>query len=352
MFEQILTIGPDYKKMKGGIASVIAIYSDKVRPFNFIASVSDQRMLVSFLSFFFVPLKLILHLLLNQKIKIIHIHGASNGSFYRKYILFLIGKYFFSKKIIYHIHGGKYHLFYDNASQLLKKAVSHMVDNVDCIICLSESWRRYFLKEFSPSKIMIVKNMVEENAFNRDRYTGKIINFLFLGNIGPGKGIFDLLNIVLQHKDTYHNKLKLYIGGDGDIESVVAFINEHKLGDLVEYVGWVSGDKKKILFQEANIFVLPSYNEGLPVSILEAMSYQMPIIATSVGGIPEIVKNNHNGFLVSPGNFEDINNAINMYLNNKNLINEHGMNSLEMVKDHYPAPVIKQITDLYAELGD
>ena len=73
------------------------------------------------------------------------------------------------------------------------------------------------------------------------------------------------------------------------------------LAAQVEFLGWVAGEAKQAQLAQADVFVLPSYNEGLPVSLLEAMAYGVPVISTRVGGIPELVRDGIDGFLIEPG---------------------------------------------------
>ena len=89
-------------------------------------------------------------------------------------------------------------------------------------------------------------------------------------------------------------------------EIIKAFIQNNQISDIAVFEGWVTGDKKIEYLNWADIYILPSYNEGLPIAILEAMSYSHPIISTPVGGIPEVVKDHQNGILVEPGNLEQI----------------------------------------------
>lgn len=112
----------------------------------------------------------------------------------------------------------------------------------------------------------------------------------------------------------------------------------------------MSGDKKIQIINEVDAFILPSYNEGLPISILEAMSYNLPIISTSVGGIPEILKNGYNGFLIRPGDKKALKNAILTLINNPSLRKEMGKHSQEMVQPFLPTTVEGQLRTLYKEL--
>ena len=100
----------------------------------------------------------------------------------------------------------------------------------------------------------------------------------------------------------------------------------------------------------ADAYILPSYNEGLPISILEAMSYSLPIISTNVGGIPEILKNGENGFIMSPGDKDAMYRAILELMNNEKLRMDMGKASYSKVQEHMPNFVERQLNDLYRSL--
>lgn len=143
---------------------------------------------------------------------------------------------------------------------------------------------------------------------------------------------------------------RLLIGGDGEIEKVQQYIKDNKLDNVAEYIGWVSGEEKIKLLNEVDVFILPSYNEGLPISLLEAMSYNLPIISTTVGGIPEILKNEYNGFLINPGDLIALESAISTLINNPSKRKLQGKRSGEIVMPFLPNMVINQLDCLYKEL--
>jgi glycosyltransferase involved in cell wall biosynthesis len=173
---------------------------------------------------------------------------------------------------------------------------------------------------------------------------------LFLGKIGHRKGIFDLIEVLAENRSVYEGRLELIIGGNGDIKKLEKVIIERGLESIVKYEGWVSGEKKQWLFSECDVYILPSYNEGLPLSILEAMSYGLPIISTCVGGIPEIVFDGENGFLITPGNKKEIDLLLSNLLTNSELINIMGKNSNKIVSSYYPERVIPKLQKIYSSL--
>ena len=120
-YKKILFVSPNYKR-KGGIASVVSEYKKYTGPnFRYFSSIDSSNKVFNMLFFPIKILYFIIYLLINRDIKIVHIHGASRGSFYRKYVIFLISKYFFDKKVIYHIHGVNIILFCSEVFPIIKK---------------------------------------------------------------------------------------------------------------------------------------------------------------------------------------------------------------------------------------
>ena len=341
--KNILTIGIDYRVVRGGVAAVENVYSTFYQPFNHVTTTVTNGQVKKLLVLCKAILQFQYWMLFHPEIKIVHVQGSVGASFWRKAIFIYIAK-FFHKKVVWHMHAGRFAVFY----QQHRYAVRKVVDKSDVIIALSEYWKEYFKNEFPTKRVEIIKNVISAPVVHKQQ-TG-YFTLLFLGLLGKNKGIYDLLECIRDHKVEFQGKLKLYIGGNGEIEHVKQLIKEYGIADIVIFEGWVSGDKKIELLNKSDAYILPSYKEGLPISILEAMSYEMPIISTPVGGIPEIVSNGENGYLVEPGNKEDIYKAIMSLLNDADLRNRMGRISLSRVGEHLPEYVEKQLETLYDSL--
>lgn len=341
--KNILTIGIDYRVVRGGVAAVENVYSTFYQPFNHVTTTVTNGQVKKLLVLCKAILQFIYWMLFHPEIKIVHVQGSVGASFWRKAIFIYIAK-FFHKKVVWHMHAGRFAIFY----QQHRYAVRKVVNKSDVIIALSEYWKEYFKNEFPTKRVEIIKNVISAPSVHKQQ-TG-YFTLLFLGLLGKNKGIYDLLECIWDHKVEFQGKLKLYIGGNGEIEHVKQLIKEYGIADIVIFEGWVSGDKKIELLNKSDAYILPSYKEGLPISILEAMSYGMPIISTPVGGIPEIVSNGENGYLVEPGNKEDIYKAIISLLNDSDLRNRMGSVSLSRVGEHLPEYVEKQLETLYDSL--
>lgn len=341
--KKVLTIGIDYRVVRGGIAAVENVYSTFYKPFNHVTTTVTNGQVKKLLVLCKAILQFLYWMLFHPEIKIVHVQGSVGASFWRKAIFIYIAK-FFHKKVVWHMHAGRFAIFY----QQHRYAVRKVVNKSDVIIALSEYWKEYFKNEFPTKRVEIIKNVISAPSVHKQQ-TG-YFTLLFLGLLGKNKGIYDLLECIWDHKVEFQGKLKLYIGGNGEIEHVKQLIKEYGIADIVIFEGWVSGDKKIELLNKSDAYILPSYKEGLPISILEAMSYGMPIISTPVGGIPEIVSNGENGYLVEPGNKEDIYKAIISLLNDSDLRNRMGSVSLSRVGEHLPEYVEKQLETLYDSL--
>jgi glycosyltransferase involved in cell wall biosynthesis len=347
---KVLTIGPDYMNHRGGVGAVIALYSKYYDVFNFIPSYKVGSTIYKNYVFFISIIKLVSLLISNWKIKLIHIHGASYGSFYRKFIIFAISKFVFRKKIIYHIHGGGFKEFYNTRDVISKCMIKTLLANTDIVICLSQSWYEYFRKNFKTKSLAILPNIIDYPEIVQNTKKTSSINFLFFGLICKAKGTFDLINVIAKNKESYRGRVKLIIGGNGEIQELMTLINNNHIEDIVEFLGWVDSNKKVAVLNNTDVLILPSYNEGLPISILEAMSYGKAVIATRVGGIPEIVKQNMNGLLVEPGNLVQIEQSINNFLEHPELVKKFGVISEQMAQKHMPHIVLKELEGFYKSI--
>ena len=349
--KQVLYVAPNIR-WKGGISSVVMEYKKAIRTFQYQPSTTSEDIRITLISFPILVLQFCLKLATRRAIKIVHIHGASQGSFYRKYVLFLLAKYVFRKKVIYHIHGAMYHLFYENASPFVQKRVQHFVNTTDALIVLSDWWKNYFEENFQPRIIRIVPNIVSAtDPKDIAHVPSERIKFLFLGRIGERKGVYDLLEVMHQHQAELGNKYLLELGGDGETEKLQSLINQYHLEENVKFLGFVVGSRKEQLLRAADVYILPSYNEGLPISILEAMSFGLPIISTEVGGIPEVVLPYENGLLISAGDQSAIYESIKFFMDHPEKIESYGTRSYEIVSQRYfPRPVMSTLIKLYDDL--
>ena len=330
----------------GGVSSVVATYNQYIDGLRYIPTWKQTNKFGKAIFFFWNYLWLLLLLCFDWRIRIVHIHAASDASFERKMLVFRLAR-FFGKRTILHMHAGEFDRYYKGSSR--KRQIKSVILNCDKLIALSSSWRDYYVSFGKKENDVLLLNNIVESPRKSKNYS-KDVHLLFLGWLGDKKGVFDLLDVIVEHKEYLSGKLQLRLGGFDNYDRIQTIIDDNGIQDIVTLEGWVSGDKKEECLNWANVFILPSYYEGLPISILEAMSYGMPVISTTVGGIPEIVKNGENGFTVTPGNKEQIWDAIRFFLRHPEEIENYGKKSLELVKPYTPECVLKDLRNIYLDL--
>lgn len=344
---KILYLGVSMKT-KGGMASVLMSYEKYIANMQFIPTWKLGNKVVKIMFVLQAFLRTWWVCKFSKQIEIVHIHGAANASFYRcKLFINLAKKY--HKKVILHEHAADFRDFYSNSAD--KVNIIKTINSCDCFIVLSKSWQEYFISiGVNKEKIHVLNNIVSPPIQHNVIHNDNKLHLIYLGELSQRKGIYDLLIALNEYKNYFEDRLLLKIGGNEVDCNVKKFIQEKALSGFVSYEGWVSGDKKVNNLIWADIYILPSYNEGLPVAILEAMSYSHPIISTYVGGIPEIVIPGNNGILVQPGNVKGIADAIKYYIENKDIIELEGKKSYDIVKDFFPEAVFSELISIYRTL--
>ena len=350
VFEKVLYIGP--QKEFGGIGSVLEVYSKNIKNFNFIPTYPSPSSLNSGFKFkiyritFFLKSVLLISktLMFRKQIKILHIHSAANGSFFRKSVICFLGK-IFRKKVIFHIHSGNFPTFYDK-SGILKRYIKQTLKISDAVICLSKQWEDYYSNDLKLANTTIISNPVEIDQNEKvKKNTDGVIQLLFLGKVCDAKGVFDLIHFLESNKYFLNNKIKLTIAGNGEVDRLKPFLCQH-----IEFIGWVTDELKKKAISDCDIYILPSYFEGLPISILEAMASSKPIIATNVGGIPSIVSNKFNGWLIQPVSAKELEKVFEDIFNDMNILKIYGANSLKEAQKYRPEVIMEDLSKLYNAL--
>lgn len=351
----VLMVGSS-PEVKGGITTVIDHFrnnkfSDNINV-TFLSTYIESGKVKMMLYYIWSFLKLI-YILLFKKINIVHIHMSERGSFIRKYFFFYVCKVF-NKKLIIHMHGAEFHEFYRVSPGFLKKRIVNLLKKSDMVLALGNQWKNRILDIEPSTNVKVLKNAVDIPLITEKVSNTNTIQILFLAVLIKRKGIIDLVYAadILVNKLSDKWNLVFNIGGSGSEESEVKeLVKKLGLNENFKFYGWIGNAEKSDLLSKSDIFVLPSYNEGLPMSILEAMSYGLPIISTKVGSIDEAVKSGENGFLISPGNIEELSEAIRKIIIN-NQINSMGHKSYSTAVSSFSnQKYFQQVEMFYSELS-
>lgn len=347
--QKVLMIGEYFKhNAPGGMAAVLASYNEYFENMQFIPTWRNGNILVKIWYAVYSYVFFIWYMLFVRSVKIVHIQGAAFASFERNVFFVKVGK-LFGKKVVMHMHCADFESYYNPSKH--KQRIVDIINACDLYLVLSDSWKQYFESIGVKSNIIkVLNNTITPPVTKMVKRSTDILNLLYLGVIGQRKGIYDILNALKDNKEMFEGKVVLRIGGNQEEEKLQTCINEYGLQGMVKFEGFVSGEKKIECLNWADVYILPSFNEGLPIGILEAMSYRHPIISTPVGGIPEVVKDGVNGIMVKPGNVQEIAKAISAFVGDKKLVEEYGMHSIELVKPYLPETVFAALSEMYSHL--
>jgi glycosyltransferase involved in cell wall biosynthesis len=235
---------------------------------------------------------------------------AEYGSVLRKGILGYIGK-LLNIPVVIHMHGAKFGQMWDAASPRRRKAILGVLRRADAIVVLGQFWKQYLINDLGlpPEKVHVVANGVPDpGVAPKPPKQYPKVSILFAGQVGQRKGVGDLLQ-ALAKPAVRALDWELVIAGSGEIESHTKLARELGIGDRVRFLGWVDLQKISELMRSADIFVLPSYLEGLPMAIIEAMANGLPVVTTPVGAIPDMITDGETGLLAPAGDVDALSGA-------------------------------------------
>ena len=200
-----------------------------------------------------------------------------------------------------------------------KKIDLKILKYFDRIISPSES----IIKELTDSgidknRIILLRNSIDTDISQKNdskidikkefNLPHKSLIITYIGRLSPEKGVkylIDSVNIIKRDIENF----RVFIVGDGkEFFTLKELVKQYSLEDMIIFTGY--RENVKDFLEATDILVHPSLTEGIPLSILEAMYSKVPVIATSVGGIPEIIKDCENGILIEPENKEQIAQAV------------------------------------------
>ena len=348
MTSRIVMVG-DSLDAPGGISSVLRTYRDAgvFSAWNivFISNYEGPGLLRQLLVMFRAMTSYV-YSLTAFRVSLVHIHSASRGSFWRAAIFASIARLFRIPYLI-HVHSGEFIVFFEGLGASGKNIVRNILREAAGVICLSPSWEIKLRAILPDLKTIVLPNPVFVPPAEPARDASCESYLLFLGRINEKKGLYDLFS-PMKNILKYFPNTRLVIAGGGELDSMSKAVVQHGIDANVSFIGWVSGEEKERCVEGAGIMVLPSHFEAFPVSILEAMAYGKPVVATKVGAIPEIVSDGVHGYLVPPRDPSALADALIRLLSKPEIASEMGASAYAHVKQNYSVPrVMGMLGDIY-----
>jgi len=269
---------------------------------------------------------------------------------YRNLVAILVGKLLGKTTLVYHHGGNKLlegQILYRNGVQILIPYIQECMLRlcyriVDHVLCQTPAIVEFGGLQKYRKKILFAKHFVDINRFvPKTPPTSKQNLIGYFGNLAPKKGIMNVvesLPMILNE----HGNVRLIIAGTGELKPVLLDLAENGgLGEYVKFLPWIPDELYPERLGELKFFVLPSAEEGVPATVLEAMACGVIPIVTPVGGIPDIVIDGETGFLIPDSKPNSIAAGVIRAINSSNLdrISKKGA---EFVRNEYSLQAVVQ----------
>lgn len=323
---------PASPRSRGGMATVAArmIEFDAERAdITFIPTFDDRNVLVRTLVGVSGMVSSSLRILAGHA-EVVHAHLSHGGSVLRKSLPLWIARKRGVPTVI-HAHSYNFVEWYESLSPRMRTLVRRSLI-ADRWLVLGEEIGNGYARSLGlpPEKLSVLYNPAPEVSV-RDSGIDSLtvssgmadsgpIHAAALGRLGTRKGTFDILAAIGRLSPEVRARLRLVLAGDGEVDDVraeAAVLNA--AGARIEVRDWIGPSERDELLAASSVFLLPSYDEGLPMALLEAMAAGLAPITTPVGSIDEIIHNGVNGIIVEPGDVEALARAL------ESLITDHAL---------------------------
>ena len=286
---------------------------------------------------------------------IVHIHFCSRSDFWKHSICLFVARRAGSKTV-FHLHGGTFDRFYESMSAAKKLLTDRIFALADRVIALSEYWQAFLARFVPTERIRILNNPIDCARLSPGPRATDSSNptILLLGSLGRRKGHYDLLEalprVVARHPNT-----KVLLAGleedQGARAELARLAREAGVASCVEFLGPVSFEPKVELLRTSTVMVLPSHGENMPISVLEGMAANMPVVSTRVGAIPEVLNHGNAGLLIDAGDSVALAESINRLLDDPELAERLGNAGGRRARDLWDVGrIAERVDSLYREL--
>jgi glycosyltransferase involved in cell wall biosynthesis len=348
---KVLQMGPALE-VRGGVSSVEQLICDYLPPYASIRHVAtmNEGSKLARAAVFARALRSLSRSLEDIDPAIVHIHFSSRGSTLRKLILAnMVVRA--RRPLILHAHGAGFDQFYRTLPGPVRRLVSRTLQQASVLIALSSQWRDFYVHEceVSPSQVIVLPNPVRVPTRVTDRAGRSQVQFLHLGRLGQRKGGYDLVKAFAALPEALRARARLVLAGDGDVDGMRKLAAP--LGERVRVLSWIDAHERDRLLGESDVFVLPSYAEGVPMSLLEAMAAGLPSITTPVGGIPDVFTHGVEGLLVPPGDPGQLRAAMSTFITDEPVRLAAGKRAYESARAFDVHAYARRLADIYQRIA-
>ncbi len=282
---------------------------------------------------------------------------CSDGwSAFEKGIMVIICKFFYVKSFIFPRAGNL--IIQTRSNKVFRWIIRHLFSKSNYFLCQGPTWHNYALNDLliDKSRVTIINNWTATQdiiKIGKNRVINNntnSLNILYVGWLEKQKGINELLHSCNDLISDYNIKIQLI--GDGSLRNnIESYIVEKNIQNNFSLLGWLNDEEILSNLKKADIFVLPSWYEGMPNALIEALASGLPTISTSVGIISDYIIDNYNGILVQPKNQLNLKKAIEKTINDVNLRNKLSKNGIDLAENLFSEDVsLKKLSDIIKEI--
>ena len=282
---------------------------------------------------------------------LVHIHMSSRGSFVRKSLLAWTVRAM-RIPVVLHVHGGSFPEFHDASPWWFRHYIRATCEAAVRLVALGPIWADRLAMIAPEARLLVVPNAVVPGVAVRDPDHGDPLIFLFLGHVSEDKGVLTLVEAWARMAQQLPPDcpVRLVIAGQGELTRVRQLASQYGVADDVELTGWLGEDEVQRLIGRSQVFVLPSQFEGQPMAMLESMARGLCVVATPVGGVPDLVDDSC-AVLVPVGDVEALACAMReVALDSEGRVSR-GAEGLRRVRERFDVEVTwRVLDDLYREV--
>ena len=276
---------------------------------------------------------------------LVHINLSSHGSTSRKLILAAACRRLGIPYIL-HVHGSRMRQYWLGASTRRQRQIVKMFARAARVLVLGEIWRHFVAEQVPAAKdrIMVLPNATRAACLSH--IPDPTVRILFLGRVGERKGVPQLIDALARLPRD--GRWRATIAGDGDIDVARERIAAAGLSAKVALPGWVGPEDVQRALANADILVLPSFDENLPMSVIEGMAAGLAVVATPVGATEEIIHSGETGLLVPTGDVTALTSALSLLVENKDLRDKLGAAAQSYHAQHLEiAPYVQRLSTIW-----
>jgi glycosyltransferase involved in cell wall biosynthesis len=280
--------------------------------------------------------------------RVVHLHTTVRGSMYRKTICAMLAKAL-RAPVVLQVHVGEPELesFRRRVDPVSRWAFRWAFAHVDKVLSVGAASAREVEEHYSARDVEVLPNAAPRPIHGPvpDPAPAGQARLLYIGGFhDPVKGgdvLLDALPAIIER----HPRVQVTIAGPGEPPARLAAVNGR-----ATWLGWLDAGAKARALREADIFLMPSTSEGLPVALLEAMAYGKPIVATRVGGIPDVLADGTEGLLVPPGDAAALADAVAALVGDPDRAWALGRAAKERVAELGPDTIARRLDLVYQEV--